>query len=244
MNRDEFMMELEYLLQDIQEEDKADALSYYRDYLDEAGDDAEQAIREFGSPERIAAIIRSDIAGHLEAGGEFTERGYEDERFRDPNYQVVRRYDLPEAGADTEQKEDRQYKKQGRPAEHNNTALRVVLGIILIVIGFPMIMGVGGGVLGLLGGLFGILVACIVVAAILPLICFIAAVIAGIAGIAALAVEPFSGMLAIGIGFFMMGLAILLLIVAVQFYGRFIPWLFTGTINMISSLFHKRGREG
>ena len=84
MTRDEFMKELAYLLQDIQDEDKDDAVQYYTDYFEEAGPDKEaEVIQELGSPERIAAIIRADIAGHLESGGEFTEQGYQDERFRD-----------------------------------------------------------------------------------------------------------------------------------------------------------------
>jgi len=41
MNRDEFMKELEYLLSDIPEEEKEDALNYYRDYLEEAGEQEE-----------------------------------------------------------------------------------------------------------------------------------------------------------------------------------------------------------
>lgn len=97
MSKEEFMKNLEYLLSDIPEEEKKDALDYYRDYLEEAGDKADKAIEEFGSPERIAAIVRSDIRGDLKDGGAFTEVGYEDERFRDPNYQVAKRYDLPEA---------------------------------------------------------------------------------------------------------------------------------------------------
>ena len=97
MNRTEFMSELEYLLQDIPEEEKAEALAYYRDYLEDAGDEnEEQVIREFGSPERVAAIIRSDLSGSLEDGGEFTEAGYQDERFRDPNYQMVQHRHLPD----------------------------------------------------------------------------------------------------------------------------------------------------
>ena len=89
MSRDEFMRQLEYLLSDIPEYEREDALDYYRDYLEEAGEDADEVIREFGSPERIASIIRSDLAGTFGEGGGFTDRGYEDERFRDPNYQVA-----------------------------------------------------------------------------------------------------------------------------------------------------------
>lgn len=97
MRRDEFMKELEYLLQDIPDEDKADAIAYYQDYLEEAGPEKEEeVIRDFGSPERVAAIIRADIYGNLEDGGGFTETGYEDERFREPNFQLVKRQDVPE----------------------------------------------------------------------------------------------------------------------------------------------------
>lgn len=100
MRKEEFFNELEYLLQDIPDRDREDALDYYRDYLAEAGsDDEEKAIEGFGSPERVAAIIRADLSGNLEDGGSFTETGYEDERFRDPNYQVARRLDLPDETA-------------------------------------------------------------------------------------------------------------------------------------------------
>ena len=77
MSREEFMRRLEYLLSDIPDEEKSDAIGYYRDYLEEAGwENEEQVIKDFGSPERIAAIIRTEISGNLEDGGEFTEKGY------------------------------------------------------------------------------------------------------------------------------------------------------------------------
>ena len=36
MKKEEFMKKLEYLLQDVNEEEREAALAYYRDYLDEA----------------------------------------------------------------------------------------------------------------------------------------------------------------------------------------------------------------
>ena len=97
MRKEEFFRQLEYLLQDIPDAELDEAMTYYRDYLEEAGPENEEAVlREFGSPERIASIIRSDLNGNLEDGGSFTEKGYEDERFRDPNYQLANRLDLPE----------------------------------------------------------------------------------------------------------------------------------------------------
>ena len=51
MNREEFMKELEYLLSDIPDEEKAEAIGYYRDYLEEAGEGGggNQGIRKSGA---------------------------------------------------------------------------------------------------------------------------------------------------------------------------------------------------
>ena len=55
MRKEEFFDKLEYLLQDIPDQDREDALDYYRDYLAEAGSGNEEAaIEDFGSPERVA----------------------------------------------------------------------------------------------------------------------------------------------------------------------------------------------
>lgn len=107
MSRAEFIEKLEYLLQDLSQEDREDGISFYRDYLDEAGTEREQEVlREFGSPERIASIIRSNLQVDLEDGGIFSENGFEDERFREPGYQVVKRKDLPEVLEENRQRND------------------------------------------------------------------------------------------------------------------------------------------
>ncbi len=143
MNRDEFMRELEYLLADIPDEEKEDAIEYYRDYLEEAGPENEDSvIREFGSPERIAAMIRADMNGHLKEGGEFTESGYQDERFRDPNYQMAKRYDLPEVTEQPE-KDSGFYKQESEPVRKrrgdNRRTIKIILWIVLIIAASPML---------------------------------------------------------------------------------------------------------
>ncbi|WP_125140182.1 HAAS signaling domain-containing protein [Clostridium transplantifaecale] len=90
MKKEEFLRQLEYLLQDIPEDDKRDAIDYYRDYLEEAGPEQEEAVlEEFGSPERIASVIRTDLLGGMESAGEFTDNGYDDRRFRTSAYPAV-----------------------------------------------------------------------------------------------------------------------------------------------------------
>lgn len=240
MNREEFMKELEYLLSDIPDEEKADAIGYYRDYLEEAGDTGEEAaIREFGSPERIAAIIRSDLSGSLEEGGEFTESGYQDERFRDPNYQVARRYDLPEAAEGTG-KAEKEGHGRGSDQPRTSQTVKVILWIILIIVAAPVLFGIGGGVVGLLSGLFGVLVAAIIVVGVLTAALFICGIALFVCGVVSMVIHPLGGLLLIGIGVLTFGLAMAGLALCGAFYGRFLPFLFRSVVNGISGLIHGR----
>ena len=82
MDRKKFMRELAFLLQDISEEEKDEALAFYEDYFDEAGRENEQkVIEELGTPERVAAIIKDGLKGrfddHIEAGNSgFSNQNY------------------------------------------------------------------------------------------------------------------------------------------------------------------------
>ena len=82
MTRMDFLKQLEYLLQDIDEKDREDALDYYRDYMDEAG------ISEFASvdglldtPEKIAISIRASLNSDDETQREFSDQGVQDARW-------------------------------------------------------------------------------------------------------------------------------------------------------------------
>lgn len=270
MTRDEFMKELAYLLQDIQDEDKSDALQYYTDYFDEAGPDREaDVVKELGSPERIAAMIRSDIAGHLEDGGEFTESGYQDERFRDPNYQVARRLDVPDhrdqdwqeshRDGDSRQSHWDGSSRQGHwqagnrntssgtehnrhnPAPRTNPLLKAILWIVLLIVAVPALFGLGGGVLGIVVGLLGLLIGALVLVGVLTA----ASLISGIAmipyGIVHIFTHPLNGFFISGTGLIFLGIGVLLLALAVLFYGRFIPFLIRSIVNCLNRLLH-RGR--
>ena len=86
MDRAQFMQELEKLLADISETERQDALDFYNSYFDDAGAENEASVlRELGSPEKVAAIIKADLKGS--AGGyeygEYTEHGYEDARTKE-----------------------------------------------------------------------------------------------------------------------------------------------------------------
>ena len=66
MNRAEFMRQLECLLQSIPAAEREEALQYYNDYFDDAGDENEQDVIEaLGNPARVAENIKHDL---LESG--------------------------------------------------------------------------------------------------------------------------------------------------------------------------------
>lgn len=248
MNRIEFMNELEYLLQDISDEDKADAIDYYRDYLEEAGDENEpDVLREFGSPERIAAMIRSDLCGGMEAAGEFTDSGFQDSRFADPRYRLAERMDLPEVKQACGGTDKNNPAGRTEAAKLNGQSwVKIILVIILVCLASPLLLGIGGGLLGTLFGVLAavvsILFAAAVLIAVLTFVFFALAVGLIGYGIANLFVIPAQGLLIIGAGIICLGLGLLSLILAVLFYGRLVPALVRGCVNQISRIFHRKGR--
>ncbi len=264
MRREEFIRELEYLLQDVSEADKEDAIAYYRDYLEEAGDDhEEEAIREFGSPERVAAIIRADLDGRLDGGGEFTENGYQDERFRDPRYQVAERHELPEVTENNTWQEAGEgqnghgshaggrFKGEGKGDGRRrggllskgspvSQVLKVILIVALVCVASPVFLGVGGGFVGIATGLLALLVAVVVLAAVGTVAAFIGAIALIVLGFGMMFAYPWSGVLLIGCGIFAMGLGFLGVVVCILVYGKLIPFCVCGVANWLNRLLYRR----
>ena len=76
MSVDRFLDELNFLLSDLPEEEREEALDFYRCYFEDAGEENEDAvIAELGSPERLAYTIREGLKDKEDAG-EYTETGY------------------------------------------------------------------------------------------------------------------------------------------------------------------------
>ena len=246
MNRETFLRELEYLLQDMGEEERADALAYYRDYLDEAGpENEEKVIREFGSPERVAAMIRAGEKGGMEDGGEFTETGYGDERFKDPGYEVRRpeRRSAHEESRAERGENDRSQGERPQPRDDGTSrVLKIVLWCILILVAAPVILGIGGSALSVVVGIAVAIFAVFFCIALAAAACLIGGIAAVAGGAAYLFADAFDGVLAMGIGFGTFGVGLLLLVLSVWFYGKFLPMIFCKVIDWANRLVH-RGRS-
>ncbi|MDE6088233.1 MAG: DUF1700 domain-containing protein [Oscillospiraceae bacterium] len=63
MTMELFLQELEKNLHGLKSEERQNALAYYREYLEEAGDAVEQALENLGSPQSVAQRILSESAG-------------------------------------------------------------------------------------------------------------------------------------------------------------------------------------
>lgn len=228
MSREEFMKQLENLLNDISEEEKREALEYYRGYFEDAGEENEERIlKELESPEKVAETIKADLEMGRDKSEEnrtYTEQGYQDERFSEKQ----------EMGT-----KDNTYTKQ----ENNDKTGRIILIVIAAVLTSPIWVGVAGGLLGralgLAGGLLGILIAAIAAAGGL----YIAGAVVFGVGIAQLVVgNVAAGIALMGAAFLILAVAILATIACVWLYGRFIPWLVRGIVTLCRRAFSGKGR--
>lgn len=231
MRREEFTWQLETLLADISEEEKQEALSYYRSYFEDAGEENEERIlRELESPEKVAATIKADL--RMEQGteaGAYTEHGFEDGRFQDRKQELSQRT----VDAGSYQQETSEGYQQGTGSYQQGTAGNYgegrsreedrVVKIVVIAIAAVLTSPIWGGILlGILGTIFGLAVAFVMTAFSLY-VC--GGVLFGV-GIGQLAV----GSIAVGFGLlgasmFVLGLAILLTILCVWICGKGVPWL-------------------
>ncbi len=85
MSRAEFMSRLTALLQDVPPAEREEAIAYYNEYFDDAGEGNEAGvIAALGSPEELAKAIK---AGLFDGGneGEFTESGFHGYEQRNKN---------------------------------------------------------------------------------------------------------------------------------------------------------------
>lgn len=109
MSVEKFLDELKFLLSDLPEEEREEAIDFYRCYFEDAGKANEAAvIAELGSPEKVAYSIREGLK-EKEDEGEYTETGY---RTYDDISAPATRYAHKEEKADEKMSAEERYKKR------------------------------------------------------------------------------------------------------------------------------------
>jgi len=225
MNRAEYMAKLRYLLADITEAEREEALNYYEDYFDDAGVENEASVIEsLGSPERVAATIKDGLNDANTTGGEFSETGYSNYTY---DKDEIASADLNNEGEGTGKKKDL-------------SAGMLVVIIILCVFALPIL---GPIVIAILSVLFSLL--CTVAALLFSVIVAgVAVAIAGIAliisGIATMIQSPVVGILLAGVGLILIGLGVLIGILGIWILTKVVPPMLRGLVNFCRKPFERK----
>lgn len=152
MTREEFLRRLNELLSDVTDEERAEAIRFYEEYLDDAGPEQEaQVLAELGSPEKVAAIIRANVPGSRVQQGPAAQEA----QAAGPAGAGAPPASSAAAGASIPLPP---YARPGAvpPAPpRKGMSDRTILLIILAVVLFPLWIGLAGAVFGVLMGIVG-----------------------------------------------------------------------------------------
>lgn len=111
MNKEEFLRQLELLLEDISAEERADAMAFYRSYFEDAGEGNERAVlEELESPKKVAENIKKNLeTGTSAVGAPYSANA--------------------DAGTGTAQK---------TAAPQNDNTMAIIVGVLVLVLTSPI----------------------------------------------------------------------------------------------------------
>ena len=227
MGRKEFMEQLAALLGDISPQEREEALDYYERYFDEAGDDLQQAIDHLGSPQKVAQDIKSGLKGEYF----YTENGAEsaasDTESKTPAFYV-----------EEEKKGDRAKASAAKWSfwswwEDQNTIMRAVLGTATGLLGglIGIVVGIFGLIIGILAGALGIMIAA-----------YIFGAVSIVYGAVMLFVNPFRGLMSLGLGCIGLAVGIFMTFLCIWLYLKMLPVLIRMAGKALHKIFSGRSR--
>lgn len=177
MTKTEFLSRLAEELKGISAEEREEALNYYSEYLDEAGEENEEAaIEELGGPEKVARIIRANTAQSAQGAQPAAPKAAAEDPFRAAEQHVPPSSAYAQSSSDYTQSGPAYtqsgpayaqtasgaphipYEGYEAPRRRSYLWLWIILGVICI----PVIIGLLGAILGLIGGVIGMLAGLII----------------------------------------------------------------------------------
>lgn len=241
MNRKEYLERLEQLLLVLPYEEREEALQYYNDYFDDAGEEKEEkVIQKLGSPEEVAAKIR---AGYVGEYARYSEQGFEDARFY-RNQEIM--IDPTGANSDWEDipKEETNgtgYQTEQKESKHNTNVWKVIAIILLVLLASPIMIPLS---------LAGIAVVFAVVVTVFAVIfslgvsgfaILFAGIVIIVAGLAKVMSVPAVGILGAGVGCILLAIGILLSWAIICIFIKVVPKMIRGIVNVLKVPFRKAG---
>ncbi len=248
MNRIEFMTELAALLQDVPVEERRDAMKYYNDYFDDAGEENEQqVVEELGSPAKVAATIKADLGGSPKEYGEFTETGYTDTRFEHKDTPAGREAKEKEYqyGSGDYQKgygnyQGHNYGDDAQTPPRTNNVLKVFLIILLVIVGLPIILPVSIAIIAVIFAAGVTLLAVFASLVIASVVVAFAGVCVFIAGLVSLVPELAVGFALIGTGIILTVCGVVATVASVRLCLIVLPGIIRGIVWVIGRPFQRK----
>lgn len=227
MNREEFMKRLEALLSDLSIAEREEALQYYNDYFDDAGvEQEEQILKELGSPEMVARIIKDGLNESNRENGEYSERGYSDARF-ETNYEVTR---------ESKAEQNEMKKVKPAPMSAGKVALLVLLVLFAIPVGLPILFSALGVLVGIIATAFGIFVAI----AVTGIALFLSGIVVFFVGAVKLFTILPVGIFTCGVGLILTAVGLLFILLTVLICTKLLPVLIRGFVSLCQMPFRRR----
>lgn len=217
MSKNEFLDRLFGLLSDLSQEERDEALAYYREYIEDAGLENEEAImEELGTPEEVAAEIKSGIL--IKGNSSEQERSQQEKQHTFT---------------------DDQFQKPSEPQKNSNTAL-IVLAVIVAVLLSPVWIGLLGTIFGVVFGFLASIAGLILGFGIGGLVCLFVGIILFFAGFPTIFHNLLGGVAMIGGGLVVTAIGILFLLFTGLLCIVVIPWAIKGIRSLIQKLSNRK----
>lgn len=238
MNRVEFLAELERLLSGMPEEERQAAVQYYADYLADAGEENEtEAIRELGSPEKVAESIKADYYGT-----EFDESKFDHKDYMEKYGQRSGgNRQGPNAGTGAAVSADNETGGPGgsewdarqKEGPWTSRGLKIFLIILIVIAVWPVALGIAGVVLGVAAAVICFFAGLVVAAAAI----MISGIVVAIVGLVLLVIPP-AGMIVIGVGILLFVLGLMATVGTVKLCVIVYPAMLRGFVALCRRPFY------
>lgn len=208
MDKYDFIKRLDNALEPLSESERESAISYYKELFEDAGYENESdLIEKLGTPESIAeSIIRE--SGMICQNEEHSKYENTEKEFFDES----------------------DFTKKTVSEEKSSNKTSIWLIILLIIVTFPLWIGV-------VASAFGILVAIIATVFALTIGFAIAGITCFFTGISLIFTSICGGLIVTGIGLIFIGIVMLLCVPLIKFTFKFFGWLINGIAKLFKSLF-------
>ena len=212
--------------------------------MDEAGVKESDPIEGlFESTEKIAFSLRASLNGDFDNQIESGDQGFRN-MHAEAAAKVPEIYSHPqeeEVVFEEVKTEDSNEKHTEEKEEKKSSIGKIVLIAATCIVAAPILLGIGGTLLGLVFGFLGLVIGLVFGIAGGALGCLVGGAILFVTSILKLVISVPKGIFMMGVALLLIAAGILLVMLAVVVFKRFFPWLIRSIINVFRKIIQKIG---